>query len=95
MIIFGIITAGDTAATTVPVRAASAYVIPKRSGANATIAHISKHAGTKHINAAGLPIFFKSVISRESPALSTIITSAICLRSDESESIDPSIRFSA
>ena len=44
---------------------------------------ISKQAGKKHINIAGLPIFFRLLISKDKPDLVKIMTKAICLRCDE------------
>lgn len=55
--IFGTITAGETAATTVPIIKASNIDMPKSGGASRTIPIISKQAGTKHIRIAGLPTF--------------------------------------
>ena len=45
--------------------------------------NISRVAGIKHIKIAGLPTFFKSFISNARPARVKIITSAICLSSDD------------
>jgi len=56
----GLIPAGETAAMTVPIIAASKIEIPSSLGANKTIPPISKHAGTKHIKTAGRPTFFRS-----------------------------------
>ena len=86
-------TAGLTAATTLPIIAASNTDIPKSFGANKIIPTISKHAGTKHINMAGLPTFFKSLKSRFNPARIKIIINAIFLNSldifNNEESIKP------
>ena len=67
--ILGTSTAGDTAATTEPIKAASNRLMSKSLGAIKIIPIISKLAGTKHINIAGRPTFFKSSISRLSPAI--------------------------
>ena len=93
--IFGTITAGDTAATTVPIIAASSRLIPRIRGASASIPRISKEAGTKHISTAALPTFFKSSTSRFRPALVRMMISAICLRSAEMDRMEPSSRLSA
>ena len=55
-----------------------------------TIPRISKVAGTKHINIAGLPTFLNSFISKANPALIKIIIRDIFLRSAEIPSIVPS-----
>ena len=75
--ILGTITAGETAAITVPSIAESKSPSPKNFGAKIIIPRISKVAGTKHIKTAGLPTFFKSFISRFRPALVNIIIKAI------------------
>ena len=67
----------------------------KNIGAKIPTAHISKTAGTKHINTAGRPIFFKSSMSSDNPARVKIITSAIVLSSDEMSRIFLSIKFIA
>ena len=79
--IFGTITAGLTAATTLPIIAASSKEIPNNFGANKIIPTISKQVGTKHINIAGLPTLFKSLKSRFNPARINIIIRAIFLNS--------------
>ena len=94
-IILGTTTAGDTAAITLPIMAASKVVIPNNKGAKMIVPAISTHAGTKHISTAGLPTFFKSDTSKERPALVRIMTNAICLISDEIFKMESSIRFSA
>ena len=48
---------------------------------------ISKQAGRKHIKMAGLPTFFRSDKSKESPARVSMIIKAICLRSLEMANI--------
>ena len=83
MIIRGTITAGETAANTLPNMAASNIVIPNNLGAIKMTPKISKHAGTKHISTAGLPALFKSPISKDKPALVRMITKASLLRSAE------------
>ena len=91
--IFGTSTAGDTAATTEPIKAASNKLISKSFGAIKIIPIISKLAGTKHINIAGRPTFFKSSISRLSPALVNIMMRANSLKSADIESIELSNKF--
>ena len=90
--IFGTITAGLTAATTLPIMAASNKEIPSNFGANKIIPIISKQAGTKHINIAGLPTLFKSLKSKFNPALINIIINAIFLNSLEIFNRDESIK---
>ena len=94
-IILGTTIAGDTAAIIDPIMNASNTSTFKNIGAKIPTAHISKTAGTKHINTAGRPIFFKSSMSSDNPARVKIITSAIVLISDEISSIFLSIRFIA
>ena len=94
-IILGTITAGETAAITLPMIAASNRVIPSSTGARRTVPAISTQAGTKHMRTAGRPTFFRSDKSSDRPALVRIMTSAICLRSAEIFRIEPSIRFRA
>ena len=91
--ILGTTTAGETAASTAPMIAASSVVKPISFGAKISMPMISKDAGTKHIRTAGLPIFFKPDKSRLSPALVKIIIRAIFLSSAEMPSILASIRF--
>ena len=93
--ILGTTTAGDTAAITLPIIAASSTVIPKSFGAIRTVPVISNSAGKKHIRKAGLPALFKSSISIAKPALVSIITKASCLRFEDIESIESSKRFRA
>ena len=90
-IILGTITAGDTAARTLPMIAASNSVTPSRTGASRTVPASSMHAGTKHIKIAGLPTFLRSSRFRDKPALVRIMTSAICRKSDEISKIEASI----
>ena len=92
--ILGTTTAGDTAASTAPMTAASMRVTPSREGASRKNASISQLAGTHDIIIAGLPTFFRSDRSSDSPALSRIMISAICRRSEDTESIDGSSRSS-
>ena len=49
------ITAGETAAITLPMIAASNRVIPSSAGARRTVPAISTQAGTKHMRTAGRP----------------------------------------
>ena len=81
--IFGTITAGDTAASTEPIVAASAMSSPSRSCASSVTPTISHAAGTKLSSSAGLPHFFRSDSSRLSPARVSIMISAIFRRSAE------------
>ncbi|MPM76779.1 hypothetical protein SDC9_123778 [bioreactor metagenome] len=90
----GTTTAGETAARTVPIIAASRYVMPSKGGASSSTPSSSKVAGTKHIRTAGLPTFFRSLRSKAMPARMRITISAIFLRSAEMLRIDGSIRFS-
>ena len=55
----------------------------KNIGANIKTPIISKQAGIKHINIAGLPIFFKLLILNDNPDLVSINIKAICLKYDE------------
>ena len=72
--------------------AASNKEIPSNFGANKIIPIISKQAGTKHINIAGLPTLFKSLKSRFNPARINIIINAIFLNSLEIFNKDESIK---
>ena len=56
-IILGTTTAGDTAAMTLPMIAASRIDTPNNNGAKIIVPIISIHAGTKHIRIAGRPTF--------------------------------------
>ena len=91
----GTTTAGDTAASTLPMTAASARVTPSSAGARRTNARISQLAGTNDIRSAGRPTRLRSDGSRDSPALSRMIMSAICRSSAEMERSEPSSRSSA
>ena len=75
--ILGTTTAGDTAARTEPISAASTRVMPKIDGAMAVYAATSKQAGRKDIRSAGRPIFLRSAMSRERPAFISMIIRAI------------------
>ena len=87
--------AGDTAATTAPITAASSNEMPSKGGATSIIPAISKQAGTKHISTAGRPTFFKSLISKASPARIRMITSAICRSSTDTDNRDGDNAFKA
>ena len=87
--------AGDTAAITAPIIAASNMLIPSNFGAISIAAIISKQAGIKHISIAGRPTFFKSLISKDNPALVSIITKANCLKSGDINIIFSSNKFKA
>ena len=89
----GTTTAGETAPSTAPMTAASMCETPRSIGANRKNARISKLAGRQDIRIAGRPTFFKSARFRESPALSRMMISAICRRSDEMERMDGSSRL--
>ena len=88
--ILGTTTAGETAANTAPIIAASNTVKCNNLGPNISIPSNSKVAGTKHIITAGLPIFFNPEISRLKPARVKIIIKAIFLISDEIPSSESS-----
>ena len=88
-------TAGDTAAMTLPIIAASNRLTPNNAGANRTVPANSAQAGRKHIRTAGRPTFFKSDRFKDNPALVNMITSAICLKSAEIFKMDSSIKSSA
>ena len=90
----GTTTAGETAASTAPITAASRTDTPIIFGASKIIPSISKEAGTKHIKTAGLPIFLSPVRSSPSPARVRMMISAIFLSSEEMERILSSKRFS-
>ena len=90
----GTTTAGDTAASTAPITAPSSGLSPKSSGANKKYPRISKLAGTQDIMTAGRPTFFRSARLSDSPALSRMMMSAICLKSAEMERMDGSSRLS-
>ncbi len=92
LIILGTITAGDTAATTAPITAASRSVTPKSIGARIITPTISNDAGRKHINAAGRPTALSSLTLSERPARRSIITKAICRSSMDISAIELSIR---
>ena len=92
-IILGTTTAGDTAAMTLPMIAASRIDTPNNNGAKNIVPIISIHAGTKHIRIAGRPTFFKSEKFKDKPALVRIITNAICLKSPDIVSIESSTKF--
>ena len=85
--ILGTTTAGDTAARTAPMTAASILVIPRIIGAQSRYPQISKLAGTNDIMTAGRPTFFRSARFKESPAFNKIIIRAICRSSDEIDRI--------
>ena len=87
-------TAGETAASTDPMTAASILEMPSKVGASRTYPMISNVAGTKDIRIAGRPTFFRSERFRESPALIRIMISAICRRSDDMDNTESSSRFS-
>ena len=89
----GTTTAGDTAARTAPIKAASIRVILRIDGANRKKASISKLAGTNAIKTAGRPTFFKSDKSSDRPAFSKMIINAIWRSSAEIDKIDGSSRF--
>ncbi len=82
-IILGTITAGETAAITVPSIAASKIGIPNNKGASITIVKISKVAGTKLKSKAGRPTFLRSFKSNVRPAFKSITIKAISLKSGE------------
>ena len=92
--ILGTTTAGDTAASTAPMTAASILLIFRIMGANITKASNSQVAGTQDSMTAERPTFFRSFRSRDSPALRSIMISAICRSCDEIFRIDTSNRFS-
>ena len=92
-IILGTTTAGDTAAMTLPMIAASRMDTPNNNGAKIIVPTISTHAGTKHIRSAGRPTIFKSEKFKDKPALVKIITNAICLKSPDIVSIESSTKF--
>ena len=91
--ILGTTTAGETAASTAPIIAASSRLNPISFGAIRIIPSNSKDAGTKHIKTAGLPIFFRPDRSSPSPALVRIMISAIFRSSDDIPRILLSNRF--
>ena len=93
MTILGTTTAGDTAASTAPIMAASNVVSPNNLGASNTIPISSNVAGRKHIKKAGLPSFFKPDKSKPKPALVSIIIRAIFLKSADIAKILGSNRF--
>ena len=95
LIIFGTITAGETAATTEPMIAASRTVIPRSLGARTSMPRISKQAGTKHIRTAGRPTRFRSSTSSDSPARISMIIRAILRSSAEIPNMELSIRLRA
>ena len=74
----GTTTAGETAAITAPITAASGRERPKIRGASSTYPRISQAAGTQDISTAGRPTFFTSRGLRESPARSRMRISAPC-----------------
>ena len=90
----GTTTAGETAASTVPITAASIREISKKIGANSTYPTISNDAGTKASKIAGLPTFFKSFKFNDKPALSKMIINAILRSSAEIDKIDESRKSS-
>ena len=92
--ILGTTTAGETAARTAPITAASRTLIPISFGASSIIPIISNDAGRKHISTAGLPIFLSPDISSPSPALVKIIISAILRSSADIPNMLSSIRLS-
>ena len=69
------------------------WEMSKKIGEKIVIPIISKHAGRKHINIAGRPIFFKLFISRDNPDLVNIIIKAICLRLDDMSNKEELIIF--
>ena len=93
--ILGTITAGDTAATTQPMMAASNTEMPSRRGASSTIPAISKQAGTKQSSTAGRPARFRSASSRFRPARVRMMMSAMRRRSAEMARMLPSSTSSA
>ena len=89
----GITTAGETAASTAPMTAASILEMPSKAGARRTYPIISKVAGRKDIKMAGRPTFFRSERFKDSPALIRMMIRAICRRSEETDSTESSSRF--
>ena len=81
--ILGTITAGETAATTLPRRAASRGRTPSSLGASSTIPTSSKQAGRKHISKAGRPTRLRSSRRRFKPARVRMMSRAIRRRSEE------------
>ena len=92
--ILGTTTAGETAAKTAPITAASIRPIPRSTGANNIYPAISQDAGTNDNKIAERPVFFKSARSRDNPAFNRIIISAIFRSSAETERIDGSKKSS-
>ena len=88
-------TAGDTAAITAPIIAASNIETCNRGGANKITLTISILAGTKHIRIAGRPTFFSDFKSRDNPARVKIITKANFLKSGDIKRIEPSNKLNA
>ena len=86
----GTTTAGETAASTAPMTAASSHVMPSSFGARKSIPSSSKLAGTKHMSTADLPIFFSPDRSSPSPARVNMMISAILRSSDEIPRMLPS-----
>ncbi|EEB35551.1 hypothetical protein ANHYDRO_01735 [Anaerococcus hydrogenalis DSM 7454] len=91
--ILGTTTAGDTAARTDPINKASIGLILKKILAKIKYPKISKLAGRKDNKTADFPAFFKSEISKESPAFIKIIIRAICLSSADMDKVLGSIKF--
>src|SRR5699024_6140140 len=90
----GGVLAGETAARTAPITAASARVIWSIAWAKSRNTRISQVAGTQDRRIAGLPTFFKSDKYRVSQTLIRKIIMAICLRSEEMERMELSRRLS-
>ena len=88
--ILGTTTAGDTAASTAPITAASTRLTPSIKGAHTIYPISSKVAGTNDKSTAGLPAFLRSLKSSESPAFISMIISAILRSSEDMDNIDGS-----
>ena len=92
--ILGTTTAGDTAPSTAPMTAASVRFIPSITGAHSIYPIISNDAGTNENSTAERPDFFRSLRSRDSPALISMMISAIFLRSADMDNMDGSRKSS-
>ncbi len=92
LIILSSIIAGDTAATIEPIIAASSSVISKNIDPKSIITINSNNASTNDNNSAGLPIFFRSLRSRDNPASIKMTMSENCLSSAEMFKIEPSTK---
>lgn len=90
----GTTTAGETAASTAPITAASMRLTPRRYGASSMYPASSQVAGRHESRTAGRPTCLRSDRLSDRPALSRMMISAICRSSDEIDRIESSSTFS-